>query len=294
MIISVNKKSARCMLTIVAFVFSVSTISATKKTMVIPGDQAGGNNLAIKLIKEIVQLDPQYSIDHPPADGTSSFSKVLADFEAGEIDVIWTLSSQDYEDKYMAVYYPLYKGMFGMRLPIVKKSESNQFAGVRTLDDMRAYKAGQGKEWADTPILKANGIPVVEVNKYFNHFPMLEGDRFDYFPRAIHEPWSEVKREAKYELTVGPNIMLRYRAPFYLFVTKDNKKLHQYLTEGMEKLVQSGKHDELFFAEESVQMALSNSNLKDRIVIDLINPSLSKKTPIDREELWFDPLSGGN
>ena len=263
---------------------------AQSKTLIVPAEQVGGNNLALQLLRAMIKNDPQYKIAHP-TDESSSFSKVLADFEAGDIDIIWTLASLDYEQKYQAIYYPLYKGMFGMRLPIVKKSEVNQFAGVRNLEDLRRFKAGQGKQWADTPILKSNGIPVVEVTKYFNHFPMLEGDRFDYFPRAIHEPWSEVERESKYELTVDPHIMLRYRAPFYLFISKNNKKLYRYLNDGMEKLVQSGQHDELFFAEESVQLALKNSNLKARTIIDLDNPELSSKTPVDRQELWFDPLA---
>ena len=256
----------------------------------IPPETEGGNNLAIRIINEIVKNNPVYEVDHPPSEDISSFSKVLADFEAGDLDIVWTLSSLEYEEKYQAIYYPLYLGMFGMRLPIIKKSEADQFADVKNIEDLRKFKAGQGKKWADTPILKSNQIPVVEVNKYFNHFPMLEGDRFDYFPRAIHEPWSEVEREKKYQLTVDRHIMLRYRAPFYLFIDKNNKKLYRYLTDGMERLTQSGKHRELFFAEQSVQMALANSNLETRVVIDLDNPELSQKTPIDRPELWFDPL----
>jgi len=265
--------------------------AAGKKPLATPGEQIGGNNLALLLIEEIVKNNPEYELTHPITSNSPAFSKVLADFEAGDLDIVWTLASKEYEQKYQAVYYPLYMGMFGMRLPIVKKSEVDQFANVKDLEDLRQFTAGQGKDWADTPILKSNGIRVVEVNKYLSHFPMLEGDRFDYFPRAIHEPWSEVERESQYNLTVEAHIMLRYRAPFYLFVRKEDQALFRYLSEGMEQLTQSGRHRELFFAEQSVQMALSNSNLEARTIIDLNNPELTSQTPIDRKELWFDPLT---
>ena len=273
----------------------LQAFSAEKPVIRLPSATGGSNNLPIYVIQEIVRRNPVYRVEFP-YDGVENltFSKVLADLEAGDISAIGTLASREYEDKFQALYYPLYMGMFGLRVPIVKKSEVNQFANVKTLEDLRQFKAGQGRKWADTPILKANGIPVVEVNNYFRHFPMLEGDRFDYFPRAIHEPWGEVQREAKYELTVGPNILLRYRAPFYIFINKNDRKLYRYLVEGMEDLIETGKLKEMFFAEESVQMALANANLKSRTIIDLVNPELSKKTPIQRKELWFDPLAESN
>ena len=273
--------------------FAGPAFGQQKRAITLPAEEsAEGNNLATLLIKEIVRRNPEFTLRFPNyGENVPTFSKVLANFEAGDIDVIWTLASREYESEYQAVYYPLYMGMFGMRLPIVKESEINQFSRVSNLSDLQTFKAGQGTKWADTPILKSNGLPVVEVNKYFNHFPMLEGDRFDYFPRAIHEPWGEVVRESMYELTVDPHILLRYRAPFYMFVRKDDKELHEFLTKGMEDLVRTGFHLKAFMDQDAVKLALSNSNLSNRVIIDLDNPELSAQTPVEREELWFDPLS---
>ena len=272
--------------------YSTAVNAQSKPKIYLPSATGGLNNLPIFAVEEIVKRNPIYQVAYPYDGRTNlTFSKVLEDLEAGEISVIGTLASREYEERFQAIYYPLYMGIFGLRLAIVKQSEVNQFKNVKNLADLQAFKAGQGKKWADTPILKANGIPVVEVNNYFRHFPMLEGDRFDYFPRAIHEPWGEIEREKQYELTVDPHILLRYQVPFYLFIKKDDKKLYDFLMQGMEELVQSGRLREMFFAEESVQLALSNSNLSNRVIIDLDNPELSDKTPIDRAELWFDPLS---
>ena len=251
-----------------------------------------GNNLPEYILKEIISRQGQYKLGRPHENlDNPPFSKVLADFDAGDIDVVWTLSSREYEDKYQAIYYPLYRGLFGLRVGIVKKSEVNQFSSVRTLRDIQQFTAGQGKNWADTPILQANDLPVEPVLKYFNHFPMLEGDRFDYFPRGIHEPWGEVKRESQYNLTVDPHILLRYKAPFYFFVSRDNKKLRDYLNSGLELLVEDGTLARMFFEDSSVQQALAEGNVKNRTIIDLNNPYLTPKTPLDRTELWFDPLT---
>lgn len=249
------------------------------------------SNFALVLLKEIVKRNGKYKLVYPhDGMGRLTLDKTFSDFEAGDLDLIWTMSSKEYEQRWKAVHYPLYLGMFGMRVPIISRDNPDQFANVKTLNDLKRFKAGQGKNWPDTDILLANGIPTVVVTKYGSHFPMLDGDRFDYFPRAIHEPWGEIKDQSQYNLVVDKHILLRYRAPFYFFVSKTNNALYQYLMDGLEDLAQSGRHKALFFEEKEVRMALSYSELAKRAIIDLKNPELSPKTPVDRPELWYDPL----
>ena len=177
-------------LLLVFFLIAFSSTEAQQlKTIKSPSASDGGSNLALWILQEIVKVQGEYKLEYPHAGMDNvTFGKVLADFEAGELDVIWTLSSKEYEDRYQAVYYPLYKGMFGMRLAIVKRERLSMLSGVDSLSDLQQFSAGQGKQWADTPILQSNGIPVVPVNKYHNHFPMLEGGRFDYFPVLFTSP----------------------------------------------------------------------------------------------------------
>ncbi|WP_158303852.1 transporter substrate-binding domain-containing protein [Saccharophagus degradans] len=241
------------------------------------------------MLHKIAEVQGGYEVVYPyEGQERPSFAKQLADFEAGDLDVMWTLANRKYEEDYQAIYYPLYYGMFGLRLPIVKNENLHMFRGVKTLNDLKRFKVGQGLGWADTDILQANGLDVVPVTKYPNHFPMLEGERFDYFPRAMHEPWSEVKAWSKYNLTVDPHIVIRYKVGFYFFVKKKDVALIRYLNEGMAKLEENGMHKQIFLADEEVQMAFRNSNLENRIVIDLANPELTKNTPSDDSGLWLD------
>lgn len=39
---------------------------------------------------------------------------------------------------------------------------------------------------------------------------LLDGSRFDYFPGAVHEPWSEVASYPDLELQVEENLLLIY------------------------------------------------------------------------------------
>lgn len=103
-----------------------------------------------------------------------------------------------------------------MRLAIINGSNPSLFEGVHNLSDLQQFRAGQGKFWADSDILEKNGIPLVRELKYPNLFRMLEADRFDYFPRGIHEPWNEVAKWSELGLVVDEHIMLLQSAALLL------------------------------------------------------------------------------
>ncbi|WP_188149491.1 transporter substrate-binding domain-containing protein [Teredinibacter waterburyi] len=252
--------------------------------------ESGEEKLADRLIVELLRRGNKYQPTFPYGEIDSiPLSTVIKDVENNDLDIFWALSSPDYEKNFQAIYIPLYRGLFGMRLAIVKRENAYLFEDVKSLGDLKRFTAGQGKFWADTQILENNGLPVVKELKYSNLFRMLEAERFDYFPRAIQEPWLEVQREANLNLVIDKSLLLWYKAPFYFFVNKNNQALAKHLTEQLELMIADGSFDEIFFADEETQMALKNSDIKNRRVIKLANPFLSDKTPLERNELWLDP-----
>jgi hypothetical protein len=157
------------------------------------------------------------------------------------------------------------------------------------LEDLKKVKLGQGTAWIDTKILESNGLNLVKTMKYQNLFYMLDGGRFDAFPRAVFEPFSEVANYPNLGLTVEKRLMLVYKMDFYLFVNKNNKKLAKELELGLNRAIADGSFEKLFLSAPSVQEAIAKGDLKNRVVIPLDNPFNSKETPIDRAELWIDP-----
>lgn len=206
----------------------------------------------------------------------------------GKMSVMWAGTQPSYEQELTPIRIPLEKGMLGYRIFIIRKGDQPKFDQVKTLDDLKKLKAGQGRFWGDTAVLKSANLPVVTPVKYASMFPMLEGERFDYFPRAIHEPWSEVEKYKDLNLEVEKHILLVYPFAMYFFVAKDNKPLADAITRGMEAAIKDGSYDKLFYSNPLVSDALSRGHLKDRLVFRIPNPYMSPETPVNRPELWLD------
>ena len=252
---------------------------------------SGDTSLPHKLLKEALNKANLDYVHPYESDKDISNARILNDVKIGQLDVMWSMTSQSLEQDYQAVYIPLFRGLLGMRLAIVTQQNAELFKHVSSIADLKRFRAGQGKTWPDTTILKENGLNVVTTLKYPNLFPMLEGGRFDYFPRGVNEPWDEIVNHQELNLTVDPYVLLKYTAPLYFFVAKENAQLAQKLTQSLNKMIEDGSFNSMFFSDSQVQMVLQKANLKQRIIIPLSNPNLSSMTPLSRTELWFDPLN---
>lgn len=267
----------------------ISFISHSE-TIRIPRDNSDISKLPNKILLSALERGDTYKPIYPYGEITSlPFSTRLEGVRNGELDVFIAMTSQEFEEEFQAIYIPLYKGLMGMRLAIIKQENRELFAQVKTLKDLQKFTAGQGTYWADSKIFEANNLPLVKEMKYSNMFRMLEADRFQFFPRGAHEPWAEIKQRPDLNLIVDPYIMLSYKAPFYIFVAKNNHALAKHLTEQLNTMIDDGTYTKLFYQDAEVKKALELGNLQNRRLIELKNTQLSKKTPINRKELWFNP-----
>ncbi|MFO1368524.1 MAG: diguanylate cyclase [Marinagarivorans sp.] len=206
----------------------------------------------------------------------------------GKLDVLWSATSTELEDVTLPIRVPLYKGLLGHRILIVHKDNKELFGQVTNWEQMLAFKYGQGRDWTDTTIMRANGMKVVTAVKYDNLFLMADGKRFDAFPRGVHEPWAELEKRPSLELAVDPHVMMVYRMPFYLFINPHRKTLADDIYGGMMMAVQDGTFDEYFHNNPTVKSVLEKANLKGRAVFTLKNPNLPPKTPVEDKRLWID------
>lgn len=209
----------------------------------------------------------------------------------GKLDIMWAGTSKELEEQLEPVRIPIFKGLLGHRLLIIRKDDQAKFDRVNSIEDLRQIPLGQGTAWIDTKILEANGLKVVKTMKYQNLFYMVDGGRFDAFPRAVFEPFSEVDKHPELNLAVEKRLMLVYKSDFYLFVNKRNKQLARDLELGLNRAIADGSFEKVFLSAPNVQEAITKGNLKNRVVIPLNNPFNSDETPIDRAELWIDPTT---
>ena len=214
--------------------------------------------------------------------------RALNELERGaNIDVVWSMSTQEREAKLLPVRIPLLKGLLGHRIFIIRKNNEGRFLNVSSTQQLKHLIAGQGHDWPDTRILRANGFPVMTSPSYEGLFDMLNHERFDYMPRGIQEPWNELATHKGLGLMVEKSLLLKYRAPIYFFVNLKNKALAQRIEAGLNMAINDGSFDDYFYNCPSNKQVFKLAALKKRKVFEVENPYLSVKTPIDDDRLWY-------
>ncbi len=220
----------------------------------------------------------------------ASLARQAQDVLNGKLDVVWFGTSRSIEKKLLPIRIPIFKGLLGYRLLIIRNGEQALFNDIYTLRDLqKKVLFGQGKAWADVEVLASNGIGVVTAMEYEHLFNMLNAGRFDAFPRGLHEPWSEVSSRPKLGLAIEEKLIVVYKMPLYFFVSPKNTELATDLENGLLAMVEDGSFDRFFFSHPVVKNALAKSNLANRRVISLDNPHLPEETPTDNPAFWFDP-----
>lgn len=207
--------------------------------------------------------------------------------KSGELSVMWAGTSEEMEREFIPVKMDGYRGLMSMRFFIIRKGEQARFDKVQTLEDLRAFTYGQGKNWQDGDIMEHSGLTVQRAIKKDGLFHMLAGGRFDAFPRGATEAWKEVAEHPEMDLEVEQKLVLRYPLPTYYFVHKGYPQLAADIEIGLEKALADGSFDHYFYNNDRVKQFLKNANLEQRHTIKLANPFLPPSTPQERKELWL-------
>jgi len=213
---------------------------------------------------------------------------------AGRINLFVRATTRELERTFLPIRIPVDRGLLGFRIFLVRAADLPRYAAVRSVGDLRRFHAGQGKGWADIPILAAAGLSVVEGTSYDGLFSMLSAGRFDYFSRAVDEAQREFNERhvSQPELAIEPTLLLHYPLPRYFFVRRDadGKQLAQRIEAGLEMMIRDGSLNGLFYRYKGAM--IEAAGLNRRHVLQLNNPTLSPETPLARRELWYDPVSG--
>lgn len=201
------------------------------------------------------------------------------------LDVAWSMTSIEREQRLLPVRIPLDKGLFGWRIALLPKDRAQLLKDVRNLDDLRQFSAGQGHDWPDSEILRAHDLPVRVSSSYGSLFRMLQAQRFDYFPRSVIEIRDELEQPRAKQLVVDPHVLLHYPTAMYFFFSRKRPELAETVRIGMEKAIADGSFEQLF--QQHFAASLQRAQLDQRQLIELHNPLLPSATPLQRRELWF-------
>lgn len=214
-------------------------------------------------------------------------SRSVMSVAKGIYDVHWMNTNPTRESVLQPIRIPLFKGLIGWRLLLLREQDKNRFDGMKGLEPLKGLTAVQGHDWPDSAILKANGLEVVKTPHWEGMFKMLYAGRVDYFPRSVLEIWDEQRTFDELNLVVDEHIALHYPAAYYFFVRKESRELAALIENGLNKAIEDGSFDRLLMTHFSDD--IKRANLSERRVIRLDNPTLTPSTPLEREELWYQP-----
>tara|TARA_Y100001968_G_scaffold199584_1_gene183168 strand:+ start:2331 stop:3263 length:933 start_codon:yes stop_codon:yes gene_type:complete len=198
-------------------------------------------------------------------------NRLLRQIKVGSTDVTWAVTTEKREREYLAVYFPVARGLFGYRVFLIHPDNRALFVN-KSPKALKQDLSVQGMGWPDSEIMRFNGYRVEEVPTTMM-FKLIESKMADFFPRSVIEVENELSNLSSNQLAVAPSIAFYYPSPSYFFVNKQNKKLAQRIKQGLDKALTNGKLLRLYAQQPFAKSA--NTMLLNRRIIALKNPLLT-------------------
>ncbi|MEP4770051.1 MAG: hypothetical protein ABJY83_19280 [Roseibium sp.] len=214
----------------------------------------------------------------------------LSDLKSGKnLHVSVEVPKPGWEEQLLPVRIPIRKGIQGYRLFLINSQDQDALSKVNSLKDLQQISTGSGTQWSVTPLLQNAGFDVVTTPGYMDLFEMLKLRRFITFSRGINEIFDEQETFSKENanLVVENTLSLYMPLPTYFFVSPKYPELAKSIESGLKIMIADGSLDTHF--DEYIGEDAKRAALATRKVFSIPNHNLSKETPLDQKEYWFDP-----
>lgn len=205
----------------------------------------------------------------------------------GNLDLMWSSSTKEREERLYAIKFNLLKGINEYRFLLIRAEDTEKFAKVDNLEDLRKFNVGGGIHWSDMQIFQANDFHTVTSWQYNSLFKMLAAKRFDFMPRTFSEIITEVEENRDMNFVMEPHIILHYEQPIYFFVAKNNHALARRIQEGLDKAQKDCSLDKLFFSVPHYKATWEYLQRMDKKILHLEHkehpasaPSTTAKPPV--------------
>lgn len=266
--------------------------SVCAESLTYPRHSSGADPEAyvVELLQQaLARSGGDYQLQPSPSPMTQSRAEQSLEQNDGRVQLMWTMTTRTREEILLPVRIPIYRGLIGWRIPLVRAEDRDWLARVHSLGDLKPLRIGQRADWPDTRILRSNGLQVITSQSYDSLFRMLDAGRFDLFPREVVVAWNEQARAERegLKLMVDEHIVIHYPTAFYFFTSRARADLAIAIERGLEAMLADGSFERLF--QQHHGATLERARLPERRVIKLENPDLPTQTPFDRPQLWYQP-----
>lgn len=207
--------------------------------------------------------------------------------ESGAIDVIALGTNAERETRMRPVKIDILRGIVGFRIFVIRAADQERISRMDDRELRTKLTFGLNSQWADLPIMRANGFSVETSTSYESLFVMLSAGRFDAFPRGLNEAGRELeeRKETYPQLAVEQSKVLFFPFPIYFWVNKENKALAQRIERGLKMSLADGSFRRLFETYHAAEIAMLAGS--KRQVIRLDSPILPPGTPETDTSWWW-------
>lgn len=207
--------------------------------------------------------------------------------QSGAIDVIALGTNAERESQMLPIKIDILRGMVGFRVFVIRAADQQRIAKMDAQALRQQLTFGLNSQWADVPVMRANGFTVETSTGYENLFGMLAAKRFDAFPRGFNEATLELEeRKRNYpQLAVEQTKALFFPFPIYFWVNKNNQALAQRIERGLTLALANGSFRKLFETYHAKEIAALAE--QKRQVVRLNNPILPPGNPAPDTSWWW-------
>lgn len=194
----------------------------------------------------------------------------LSLLESGAIDVIALGTNAEREAQLLPVKIDILRGIVGFRLLVIRAADQERITQMDDVSLRKQLMFGLNSQWADLPIMRANGFSVITSSDYENLFVMLAANRFDAFPRGLNEARRELdERKQNYpQLAIEKSRALYFPYPVYFWVNKNNVALAKRIELGLNRSLADGSFRKLFESYHSTEIAAIKNEKRKVILLD--------------------------
>lgn len=222
----------------------------------------------------------------PYADDATQNRGILL-LQSGMIDVVALGTNDERESKLHPIKIDISRGIVGFRLLVIRAADQARIARMDAGALRTQLTFGLNRQWADLPIMEANGFSVTTSSGYEDLFAMLVAGRFDAFPRGLNEARRELEeRKSVYpQLAVEATKALYFPFPIYFWVNKNNSALADKIERGLRLSLADGSFRNLFETYHAAE--ISSLRREKRQVILLDSPTLPVGTVSPDTSWWW-------
>lgn len=222
-----------------------------------------------------------------PYDNDVTQNRGIQLLQAGGIDVIALGTNAQRESQILPIKIDILRGIVGYRIFLIRKTDQDRLASMSSQELATKLTFGLNSQWADLPILRANGFSVVTSSNYEQLFDMLAADRFDAFPRGLNEATRELeaRKDTFPQLMVEQTKALYFPFPVYFWVNKTNTALAERIERGLRLSLDDGSFRDLFLTYHAAEIEMLKTQKRE--VMELVNPILPLETVKPDTSWWW-------